>query len=88
MTGQRIGIVELLQARSDRAVRKARRRRDGRDSAASQSPCLDRRPAPPAPLVQVIEHFDILDADSFYDCCILHPAVMTSNRQLTQAHFR
>ena len=88
MTRQRIGIVEFPQARSNRTVREARRRRHGADSAPSQGSCLDRRPPSPTTLIQIIEQLDVLDADSFYNSCILHTAVMTLNNPSTQDDFR
>ena len=65
------GIVKLLESGSDGAIRQARGQRHRRDSAVPQGPRFDRSPTPPAALVQIIQQFDILAFNGFYDCRIL-----------------
>ena len=88
IAAERNRIVKFLQTRSDGAIRQARGQRDGRDSATPQGPRFDRRPTPPATLVQIVEQFDILALNGFYDCRILHDAIMTSTADSIQAQFR
>jgi hypothetical protein len=43
----------------------------------SQSPRFNRCPAPPAALIQVVEHFNILAFNGVYNCRIVHVTIMT-----------
>ena len=76
MAGKRIGIVKLLQSRSDGAIRQPGGSGDGGDAAAAQGTCFDRGPATPAPLVQVIEELNELVTDSFKDSSVMHDQIM------------
>jgi hypothetical protein len=82
------GIIKFLQPCSNGAIRQPRGQSNRRDSTMPQSPRFDRCPTPPTAFVQIVEQFDILAFNGFYDCRILHDAIMTLTADWTQAQFR
>ena len=53
----------------------------------SAAPIVVRSTATPA-LVQIVEQFDVLTMNHFYNLSIMHQPIMTSNAQRFQAQFR